>query len=256
MSELGAPERNIRIVVEYDGTRFLGWQMQQDGPSIQGALQDALFAVTGERPHIQAAGRTDAGVHALAQVASFRTRSLIPGWKFAPALNAHLPDEIGVHEATEASLAFDARQDARSKRYRYRVYHARERAPLEHHRAWLVRQPIDVAAIREATRPLIGEHDFESFRSAHCDADHARRDMFSIDVEVSPRPPRGQHVDITFHANAYCRHMCRILAGTLVEVGTGKRAPADLAAILAARDRTRAGITAPPHGLTLLEVLY
>lgn len=248
--------RNIRIVVEYDGTRYLGWQAQAEGPSIQGTLAAALFAITGERPHIEAAGRTDAGVHALAQVACFLVSSTIPGERFAPALNAHLPDDITVHQSAEVDASFSARHDSTSKRYRYRVYNAREAAALEELRAWHVRHPLDLEAMRAAATHLIGEKDFESFRSAQCDAEHARREMFSIAIEATPRPPVGRHVDITFHANAFCRHMCRILAGNLIEVGKGRRAPDDIKAILEARDRTKAGITAPPWGLTLLQVIY
>ncbi|MBC7792076.1 MAG: tRNA pseudouridine(38-40) synthase TruA [Clostridia bacterium] len=253
-----APEktlRNIRIVIEYDGTRYLGWQQQLDGPSIQAALMDAVFAITGERPHVQAAGRTDAGVHAFAQVANFQVTSRIPGEKFAPALNVNLPADINVHVSEDVPMAFNSRHDSVSKRYRYRVYNARERAGLEANRAWHVRFPLDLDAMRAATVQLIGEHDFESFRSAQCDAEHARRFMHAITVASTPRPPSGAFVDITFHANAFCRHMCRILAGTLVEVGLGRR-PGDMHAILQARDRSTGGITAPPSGLTLLEVLF
>jgi tRNA pseudouridine38-40 synthase len=257
--EQAAPpaERNIRLLVEYDGTGFLGWQAQASGPSIQAALADALFAITGTRPELTAAGRTDAGVHALAQVVCFRVVSNIPGWRFAPALNSRLPASISVHAAEEVPLEFDPRRDSLSKRYRYRVYHAREPAALERTRAWHVRaQVLDEARMREAARHLVGELDFEAFRSAQCDAPHARREMFSVEIEVVPRPPRGRYVDMTFHADAFCRHMCRILAGNLVEVGLGRRRPEELATILASRDRTRGGVTAPPQGLTLLEIFY
>jgi tRNA pseudouridine38-40 synthase len=247
--------RNIRIVIEYDGTRYLGWQQQLDGPSVQAALTDAVFAITDERPHIQAAGRTDAGVHAFGQVANFQVTSRIPGEKFAPALNVHLPPDVSIHRSEEVPMTFNARHDSVSKRYRYRVYSARERAGLEATRAWHVKFPIDLDAMRAAAALLIGEHDFESFRSAQCDAEHARRAMYAITISTLERPPHGQYIDITFHANAFCRHMCRILAGTLLEVGLGRRS-GDLTTVLAARSRSAAGITAPPHGLTLLEVRY
>ena len=149
-----------------------------------------------------------------------------------------------------------ARRDSKGKRYRYRVYNARQPAALESLRAWHIRQPLDVDAMRAAAKHLLGELDFESFRSAQCDAEHARREMFAITIYTTPRPPIGTYVDITFHANAFCRHMCRILAGTLTEVGRKRCAPNDVRQILEARDRTRAGITAPPWGLTLLEVEY
>lgn len=248
--------RNIRIIVEYDGGRYLGWQAQPDGPSIQSTLVDALFAITGERLQVEAAGRTDAGVHAMAQVVCFKVDSHIPGERFAPALNAHLPEDISVHLSDEVPLEFSARHDAKGKRYRYRVYNARQPAGLEALRAWHVRQQLDLVAMRAAAEHLIGERDFESFRSAQCDAEHARREMFGIAIEEIPRGPIGRYVDITFHANAFCRHMCRILAGTLTEVGRKRFSVDDVRTIMEARDRTKAGITAPPWGLTLLEVQY
>lgn len=247
--------RNIRIVIEYDGTRYLGWQQQADGPSIQSALTDAVFKLTGERPHVQAAGRTDAGVHAYAQVANFAVTSRIPGEKFAMALNVHLPPDISVHTSAEVPMEFNSRHDSTSKRYRYRVYSSPTRAGLEANRAWHIKFPLDLDAMRTAAAHLIGEHDFESFRSAQCDAEHAIREMFAITIESTPRPPIGHYVDITFHANAFCRHMCRVLAGTLTEVGLGRR-PSDLRSVLEARNRAAAGITAPAGGLTLLEVRY
>lgn len=250
------PLRNIRIVVEYDGTRYLGWQTQSDGATIQGELTRAVTAITGQRPHIQAAGRTDAGVHALAQVANFHVHSVIPAERFAPALNANLPDDITVHASAEVDTAFNARHGSLSKLYRYRVYNAKEPAALEVTRAWHVRFPLDIAAMREGALHLLGETDFESFRSAQCDAEHARREMLAIAITATERPPIGRYVDIVFHANAFCRHMCRILAGTLTEVGLGRRRADDIAAIRDARDRSRAGITAPAAGLTLLQIEY
>jgi tRNA pseudouridine38-40 synthase len=248
--------RNIRIVIEYDGTAYLGWQQQADGPSIQSALNDALFAITKQRPYIQAAGRTDAGVHALAQVANFHIDSTIPAERFAPAMNVHLPSDINVHRSAEVDMSFSSRHDSLSKRYRYRVYNARERAALDATRAWHLRTALELEDMRRGAQHLIGERDFESFRSAQCDAEHARREMFGITIDEARRPPVGRYVDITFHANAFCRHMCRILAGTLLEVGQGRRSPEDIERIVGARDRTKAGITAPPHGLTLLQIEY
>lgn len=249
-------ERNVRLLLEYDGSRYVGWQTQETGPSIQAELARALAELTGEQPLLRVAGRTDAGVHAIGQVVNFRTKSRIPPPRFAPALNTLLPDDISVHRADEAPAAFDARKSARAKRYRYRIYQGPQPAALEDRRSWYVRRPLDLERMSAARVPLLGEHDFEAFRSAHCDAPHARRHMYAIDVASAPRPPLGLHVDIVFHANAFCRHMCRILAGTLVEVGTGRRDPESVAGVLAARDRTRAGLTAPAQGLTLLEVIY
>lgn len=250
------PPRNIRLIIEYDGTPYVGWQTQENGPSIQAALEEALTDLTGEGVVLHVAGRTDAGVHALGQVASFVTRSRVPSQKFAPALNSLLPYDISVHRSDEVPADFDARHSARGKRYRYRVYLGPQPAALESTRAWYVKRPLDLAAMRAAASQLIGEHDFESFRSAQCDAAHARRNMVAITIDAIPRPPFGTHVDLVFHANAFCRHMCRILAGTLVEVGLGRRTVASIDETLAGRKRALAGITAPAHGLTLLEVFY
>ena len=252
-----APQsRNIRLLIEYNGAGFYGWQRQDDLPTIQGSIEAALQQIIGEVPSLTVAGRTDAGVHAIAQVANFHTTSAIEDWKFAPALNRFLPWEVSIHRSEEVPAAFNAKTDSVSKRYRYRIYQGPRRSALEHQRCWTYRAPIDVGLIRAAALRLVGEHDFESFRNTECDAEHAIRAMFDIAVETSPRPPVGQFIDITFHANAYCRHMCRILAGTLMEVGLGKRPVDDMERIIAGRDRTLAGMTAPAVGLTLLEVIY
>jgi tRNA pseudouridine38-40 synthase len=249
-------KRNIRLLLEYDGARYYGWQLQDGRPTIQGALLDACEKMIGERPNTRVAGRTDARVHAIGQVVNFRTKSAIPAYRFAPGLNNFLPDDISVHEAMEVPLEFDARNDSKSKWYGYRVYFGPQPAALESERAWQLREPLDLEAMRRASRCLIGHLDFNAFRSVHCDSAHAKRQMYTITIDPYARPPRGEHVQILFHANAYCRHMCRILAGTLVEVGRGQRTVDSVAAALESRDRTQAGMTAPAYGLTLLEFIY
>jgi tRNA pseudouridine38-40 synthase len=248
--------RNIRLLLEYDGTPYAGWQYQKSVPTVQGCLQKAFDKLLGERPILQVAGRTDAGVHAIGQVVSFRTTAPIPLERFAPGLNNYLPNDISVHEAVEVPASFDARVDSKSKRYGYRVYSAPQPAALELARAWQMRDRLDVECMRRAATALIGHLDFDAFRSSHCDAPHARRHMYGIEIDSYPRPPRGEHIQLLFHANAYCRHMCRIIAGTLIEVGRHKRSPESVALALASRDRRQAGMTAPACGLTLLEVLY
>ena len=248
--------RNIQLIIEYNGADFSGWQRQDGLPTVQGCVELALKEILGEIPLLVVAGRTDAGVHALAQVANFRTKSTIEDWKFSPALNRYLPPEVSIHQSREVKPDFNARNDSLSKKYRYRIYEGPQRTGLEHQRAWQWRSTIDVGEIEKAATHLIGEHDFESFRHTECDAEHAIREMFGISVETSPRPPFGRYIDITFHANAYCRHMCRILAGTLMEVGLGKRTPESMNTIIESRHRTAAGQTAPAFGLTLLEVIY
>lgn len=255
MSALTA-ERNIRLLIEYDGTRYVGWQQQAEHPSIQGALQHALHSILGVVPPLRVAGRTDAGVHARGQVANFRTTHPLEAARFAPALNHYLPCDISVHHAEQVAATFDAKRDSLSKRYRYRIYSGPQRAALLAQHAWHRHQRLDVSAMRRGAEHLLGERDFEAFRSVHCDAEHARRHMYAIDIQRSERPPAGEVVDIIFQANAYCRHMCRILSGTLVEVGLGKRDPNAIQHILASRDRRNAGMTAPAKGLTLLDVQY
>jgi tRNA pseudouridine38-40 synthase len=249
--------QTLRMIVEYDGTPFNGWQQQQHLPSVQQTLAKALQRLTGEADvRLICAGRTDAGVHAYAQVVSFVSQSSLEAKRFTPGLNRFLPDSVRIHGCEPVPETFNARFAAHSKRYRYRIYNGPHRVALDRWRAWHVRGELDLEAMARAGELLIGEHDFNAFRSAHCEAAHARRRMVEISLAHSPRPPVGQFVDLTFHANAFCRHMCRILAGTLVEVGQGRRPAASMPQILASRQRQAAGVTAPAWGLTLVEVLY
>jgi tRNA pseudouridine38-40 synthase len=248
--------RNIRLTLEYDGSDFVGWQWQDNGPSIQAALERAIVQITGQAPTVRAAGRTDAGVHAIAQIVNFRTESQLPLRRLARGLNAVLPKTITVHRAEDVPDAFDAKRDSYWKRYRYAIYQAEQPAAHLAKRAWHLIAPLDLARMREAANDLIGERDFESFRATHCQAEHARRHMFAIDIERHPRPPAGALITITYCADAFCRHMCRILTGTLVEVGRRERDSRSMPDILAARRRNAAGVTAPAHGLCLLEVGY
>lgn len=251
------PAKNICLLIEYDGSPYGGWQMQKDRPSIQAEFLKAIHSITGEQVRLVVAGRTDAGVHAHAQVANFMTHSRLEARRFAPALNRYLPDSISVHRSIEVAHTFNARLDSLSKHYRYRIYQGGQRAALEAKRAWHVKAaPLNIEAMRQAASLLIGDLDFESFRSVHCDAEHAKRHMYEISISSSPRPPIGQHIDIVFHANAFCRHMCRILAGSLVEVGMGQKSVDDIGAALHQKKRASAGMTAPPEGLTLLTIEY
>jgi tRNA pseudouridine38-40 synthase len=215
-----------------------------------------LTPAASDRVALHVAGRTDAGVHAVGQVANLHLHASIAPERVAPALNAHLPATIRVHRSEAVAAEFHARRDSVAKRYRYRIYEGPCLAPLERQRAWHWRKPLDMDAMGSAATHLTGELDFEAFRSTHCDASHARRHMLGICITREPRPPCGSHLDIIFHANAFCRHMCRILAGTLAHVGAGRLTPDDVRAALHSRDRRRAGPTAPAGGLTLLQVEY
>jgi tRNA pseudouridine38-40 synthase len=244
--------RNIRMTLEYDGTAYAGWQRQKNGLSIQQVLEEKIAVMTGETVKVAGSGRTDAGVHALAQVASFRTTSAIPERNLLAGLNSLLPRDIAVTRLEEAPDAFHARHSALGKVYLYRILNRPVRSALHRHYAWEVFQPLDAAAMREAASHLIGTHDFTSFCTVHSDAPHRVRTVREIEVS---RSERG-FVDLTLEADGFLRYMVRIVAGTLVEVGRGRRPPGDIPAVLAARDRGMAGITAPARGLFLKEVRY
>lgn len=262
---------NVRLIIEYQGSRYRGWQRQENAPSIQQCIEEAIAQISQRQVRLTVAGRTDAGVHAVGQVANFRSDHPMPACKYAPGINHHLPDDIRIHRSDEMPDSFSARADSIHKRYRYRLYLARNPAAMED-QAWHIKPGVSttvdlqhqgrlstiaaemVERMRQAAPHFLGEQDFESFRSVHCDASHARRNIFAIDIHTSPRPPCGQAIEIHFFGNAFCRHMCRILAGTLVEVGQGKRVADTIPAAIAACDRRQAGITAPSRGLTLMEV--
>ncbi len=255
MSTPSTALRNICLTVSYQGGPYLGWQSQLQGPTIEGELKQAIGKICHEDIKLQVAGRTDRGVHAIGQVCNFKTHSSISPYRLTTGINAYLPDDIVVQHAEEKALDFSARHHSLTKIYKYRVYLAKHPLPFLLDRAWHLRMELDVPAMRNAAQYLLGEQDFESFRSVHCDADHAIRRMIEIDIQEQPAT-WGKEIQISFHANAYCRHMCRILAGTLVEVGQGKREPASFESLLRCRDRSQAGMTAPPHGLTLIRVFY
>ncbi len=248
--------RNLKVTVEYDGSDFVGWQAQDNGPSVQRAVEAAIAEITRATPTLRVAGRTDAGVHAVAQVFNFRSNTRLETKRIATGLNAVLPKSISVHQVEDVAMAFDSKRDSQWKRYRYTIYQARQNAAHVRKTSWHLIAPLDLEAMRAAATELTGAHDFESFRAAGCQAEHARRVMHGIDIERQERPPAGALVEITYRADAFCRHMCRILTGTLVEVGRGDRTPASMRDVLAARRRPAAGVTAPPQGLCLLEVRY
>lgn len=251
--------RLLRMLVEYDGANLSGWQRQDGLSTVQGALEAALCRMTGQDAavlDVRSAGRTDAGVHALGQVVTFHTQSPLEARRFAPALNHFLPTSIRVHRCEEAKEGFSARHDATRKQYRYTMYVGPHPSALLAHRAWHVRRRLDDNAMQEAAKFLEGAHDFESFRHAHCDAPHARRVLHRVHVQADLPHGVGRVLHITLEGDAFCRHMCRIIAGTLMEVGAGLRQAQDMRDILNAKDRTQAGVTAPGCGLTLMQVVY
>jgi tRNA pseudouridine38-40 synthase len=242
----------VRLTLEYDGTRYVGWQVQPNGPSIQAEVERALATLHKAPRRVTAAGRTDAGVHARGQVVSFPEERPLPLAAYVKGMNALLPADVAVRAASLEPDGFDARRSARGKRYRYVVENGPTRAPLTRLQAWQLFGPLDVAAMREAARHLLGRHDFAAFQASDCACDHAVRELRRLDVTGEA----GGRLELVFEATAFVKHMVRNVVGTLVEVGQGKRAPASLPALLAGGDRRAAGPTAPPQGLVLEEVFY
>lgn len=241
-----------KITVEYDGGPFVGWQRQDTGPSVQAALEDAVFAFSGERVHVQCAGRTDAGVHARGQVAHFDLTADKRTEEVRGALNYHLkPNPIAVPSVEIAPPGFHARFSATWRRYRYRILNRRSRPGLDAGFVWHVPVPLDVAAMANAASTLIGKHDFNSFRSVSCQAKSSIRtlDLLTVNRE-------DDEIAIDVGARSFLHNQVRILVGTLQLVGRGQWSRQDVAEALAAKDRTRAGPTAPPGGLCLMEVRY
>lgn len=241
-----------RVVLEYDGAGFVGWQRQDNGPSIQEAMEAALFAFSGERVRVFGAGRTDAGVHALGQAAHFDLAKEADARTVRGAVNAHLrPLPIAVREAAPAGADFDARFSAVRRRYLYRIVNRRAPLALDRGRAWAVAAALDCEAMAGAAARLVGRHDFSTFRAAPCQARSPVKTLDRLDVVR-----RGEEVRIEAEARSFLHRQVRNMAGALKLVGEGRWSPDDLARALEARDRARGGPTAPACGLYLAEVLY
>lgn len=248
--------RNLRLTLAYDGTDFFGWQVQPGVPTVQGTLASTIGRITGENVLPQGSGRTDAGVHALAQVASFLTESAIPAANLAIALNDILPASIRVLRAEEAPVDFHPRKSARAKSYRYRIYRDAICPPFLARYVWHYPYPLEEDAMRAAAALIEGEHDFTSFAAVdpergHEDERSAVRTIFS-----STWRREGQELIYEVSGSGFLHHMVRNLVGTFLLVGKGRLRPADLRRILEARDRSSSGATAPASGLYLVEVNY
>jgi tRNA pseudouridine38-40 synthase len=251
---------NFRLTLEYDGAGFAGWQVQSgEIRTVQGELEAAVLRVTGARTRAHGAGRTDAGVHAEGQVANLRFETPLPARVLQRALNAVLPADLAVVSAEIAPDDFHARHHARSKLYRYRIWNGGRRSPLRAARSWWVKPALDPMAMAQAGVHLLGTHDFASFQAVGSDAETTVRTLTRCDLLARPSadgPGARGEIEIRFEGSGFLRHMVRILAGTLAQVGSGRREPDTLPAVLAARDRHAAGPTAPPEGLTLVRVDY
>ena len=260
------PGRTLKLTVCYDGTHLVGWQRQAEGDSVQALLEDALARFEGAPVVVHGAGRTDAGVHALAQVASVSVTFHHDNETLARALNAQLPPAVRVLRVDDAVPHFHARLDARAKTYRYLVRNAAFVSPFERAFVWHVPQPLDRMAMDDAARMFEGTHDFTAFRSIGSDTPDTTRTIHASAVrQASSSDVPGLRLDVDagasllayeVHGDGFLRHMVRTIVGTLVEVGRGWREPASIAELLHSRRRERAGATAPPQGLFLVGVDY
>lgn len=248
--------------MEYDGTNYHGWQIQEGVVTIQGILENTICRLTGERVRVHGASRTDAGVHAFGQVAAFRTTSSLDTDTMRRALNALLPRDIRIREATETHETFHPRDDALSKRYFYVIATRNTQSAFTVNYAWAIPYLLDQEAMEEAALPLIGKHDFSAFMGSGSDVRGTTREIYSLRVErmstipFMSLPIEGDYLKITVEANGFLRHMVRNIIGTLVEIGRKKRHPDTAKEILESRDRRNAGQTAPAKGLFLEKIVY
>jgi len=244
--------RNIKLLIEYDGANYLGWQVQATGQTIQGIIEDKLARLTGEVVHLVGSGRTDSGVHALNQVASFKTGSRMEVRAMQKALNSLLPSDIAIKQVEEAEEGFHARKVAKSKIYEYRILNREIRSPFDRGYVWHISRRLDLREMKKATLHLIGEHDFSSFRST---GTPTRTQVRKVE-RAEWRRSRSGLIRFEIEANGFLKQMVRAIVGTLVEVGKGKVSADGFQKILASKDRKKAGPTAPAHGLFLIEVKY
>lgn len=249
----GAAALQLRLLIDYDGTRYVGWQLQPNGPSVQAEIERGLATLLREPVRVRAAGRTDAGVHAIGQVVSVPvTRVPADLGRLLRSLNGITPDDIAITDITVVDDAFDPRRHARSRRYEYRLWCAPAASPFMRRYAWHILAPLDVEAMQTAATMLLGTHDMKGFQGAN--ADPTKTTIRT--VEVSTFVPDGVALVYGIESRAFLTHMVRNIVGTLVEIGRGERPVASITDILESGDRTRAGVMAPPHGLTLVAVRY
>ena len=244
--------RNIRLVIEYDGTNYHGWQIQPNATSIQETIEDRLQKITQEEIRLIAAGRTDAGVHAVEQVANFSTNSQLDINNIQRGLNSLLPPDIAIKEISEAEQDFHSRYSAKSKIYRYVILNRRFPSPLYRNFSWFIPFKLDIKEMKSAVQCLIGEHDFSSFKASGCNSHNPIRELYGISLD---KDPKG-FIIFEIEANAFLKQMVRNIVGTMVDVGKGKIGVSEFEDIFLSKDRKKAGITAPPQGLFLVKIKY
>jgi len=245
--------RNIKIIVEYDGKSFNGWQRQPDKLNIQGEIELAIEQITGEKVELIASGRTDAGVHSLGQTANFKTNSNIPIEKFAIAINSKLKKSIVVKSAEEVNDRFHSRYNCVKKKYRYVINNSKNGSAIYRGLEYHIPVKLDVKKMNEAAKYFIGEHDFKGFKATGGNNKSTVRTIYSAEVMYEPETER---ITIELIGNGFLYNMVRIISGTLVDVGLGKIKPEEIANIIGSKERDNAGKTLPPHGLYLVEVYY
>ncbi len=243
--------RRIKLIVAYDGTEYSGWQIQPEAPTIEMCLDKAIHELTGENVHVTGASRTDAGVHAYGNVAVFDTESTIPGDRFTFALNRFLPDSIVIQDSWEVSVDFHPRHCNTRKTYEYRILNTAVPLPQKRNFTWHVAGSIDIEKMKEAAAYIVGEHDFKSFCCVRTQAESTVRTIYSLEVLQE-----GSEIIIRIKGNGFLYNMVRIITGTLIQVGKGRFMPEYVKHMLEAKDRTVAGQTAPPQGLTLVGIEY
>jgi tRNA pseudouridine38-40 synthase len=249
---------NIKLVIEYDGTRYHGWQNQPHLPTVQGTIEAAVATIVKEPTAVTGAGRTDAGVHAEGQTAHFTTKARLGPEEWRRALNSLLPEDIVIRSAEKVSARFHARFSAVGKIYRYRILNRRDPPAIGRQYVWTVFSPLNTARMRSAAKALVGRHDFSSFQSSDPSRDREGKTGRTSICQIRRLELRvkGQEITFTIEADRFLQHMVRAIVGTLLEVGRGRRNAGEMASLLQKKDRRFGGPTAPPQGLCLLKVFY
>ena len=246
---------NFKLTVAYDGTDFCGWQAQPGQRTVQGVVEEAWKEITGEQVRVTATSRTDSGVHARGQIVGVESNTQVPMQKLLTGMNSKLPEDVLVRSVEEAPEGFHATYDAKGKRYRYQLHNDRRRPLFDRKYVWHVPQPLDVEAMHSAGQALVGKHDFESFQSAGSERESTVRTIFAVDV-LGGQGEDGSQIWIEVEGDGFLYNMVRVIVGTLVAVGIGRKPETWVAEVLAACDRQAADKTAPPEGLFLLYVNY